>query len=54
MIARYFLYLVLILTSPLWLPIVVNRKWGEAQRRYYAENASHGLIFHPEDYGGWN
>lgn len=52
MFARCLIAAVLILTSPIWLPIVINNKWSNWQREQWMNRNSGELIFHPEDFGG--
>ena len=53
MFARWFIFLLLILTAPLWLPIVLNNKWSRWQRKQHMKNGYGELKYYPEDFGGW-
>jgi len=53
MFARWFVFLALILTAPVWLPIVLNSKWSEWQRKQHMKNGYGELKYYPEDFGGW-
>jgi membrane-associated phospholipid phosphatase len=52
MFARWFVYLLLLATLPLWLPIVVNNRWTawQVEERRKAFPSGHGRIYHPEDF----
>lgn len=50
---RWFVILLLILTAPVWLPIVLNNKWSRWQRKHHMKNAYGEMKYYPEDFGGW-